>query len=239
MLTRASVSVSKPHSLVSVEEGYELWARTYDSDPNPLLALEERALIPLIGSVANKVALDAGSGTGRWLEKLVRGGAKRALGMDISQAMLRIARSKPLLRERLIRGDCSFLPFRSGVADLIISSFALGHVRAIGAFAQELARVSKFEAAIWVSDLHPMARAHGWATSFRHRGRSVRVAAYAYSIEQVSGSFQAHGFALVECQELRLGEPERLIFERAGKSHLFLPACEVPAVCIWHFKRKG
>ena len=43
---------------VSVEEGYKRWAATYDRTPNPLLALEQRCLLPLIPDLAGKRVLD-------------------------------------------------------------------------------------------------------------------------------------------------------------------------------------
>src|SRR5579863_129417 len=43
---------------VSVEEGYERWAPTYDHAPNPLLHLEERKLAALLPDLSGKHVLD-------------------------------------------------------------------------------------------------------------------------------------------------------------------------------------
>ena len=58
---------------VSVQEGYERWAPTYDHDPNPLLALEERQLKLMIPPLKGKRVLDLACGTGRWLAWLMTG----------------------------------------------------------------------------------------------------------------------------------------------------------------------
>jgi ubiquinone/menaquinone biosynthesis C-methylase UbiE len=231
--------LSMHRQVVAVAKGYELWAQTYDTDPNPLVSAEERVLKPLLGKLANKVALDAACGTGRWLEKLLSAGAKSGSGVDISGAMLARAREKPGLKGHLVRGDCMTLPFRSGFADLIISSFALGHIKNPATFAHELARVAAPRADLWVSDLHPDARARGWVTGFRCQGRNTEIYASCHSIEQVHHSFSACGFEMMEHYGVRLSEPERPIFERASKADLFYAACRVPAVSIWHFKRTG
>jgi ubiquinone/menaquinone biosynthesis C-methylase UbiE len=223
--------------VVAVAEGYDLWAQTYDSDPNPLLSAEERVLEPLLAPVANKVVLDVACGTGRWLEKLLRAGAKSGSGVDISLAMLAGAQGKTGLKGRLVSGDCTSLPYRSQSSDLVISSFALGHINDLRTLAQELARVAVPGADLWVSDLHPEARARGWATGFRNQGRNTEIYSFCHSIEQVHKSFSACGFDTLEHHNVRLGEPERPIFERAGKASLFQDACEMPAVCIWHFTR--
>ena len=39
---------SRESNCVSPGEGYKLWAASYDGDLNPLLALEERALRPML-----------------------------------------------------------------------------------------------------------------------------------------------------------------------------------------------
>ena len=66
---------------ISVAEGYERWAPTYDHAPNPLLAREERHLLPLLEDLQSKRMLDLACGTGRWLEKLATRGASREWGL--------------------------------------------------------------------------------------------------------------------------------------------------------------
>lgn len=228
---------SKNCSLVSVHEGYGLWAETYDAEPNPLLSAEERMLEPLLPSLASKVVLDVACGTGRWLEKLVRAGATAGAGVDLSSAMLGVARAKLFLQGHLTKGDCLALPFQPQATDLIICSFAAGHISNLEAFAQELARVAKRSADVYVSDLHPEAYAKGWRTGFRHKSGSAEFVTFPHSTEELRRSFQSQGFGLFQCHEAHLGEPEKPIFERAGKSHLFYDVCKVPAVYICHFKR--
>ena len=66
---------SADSSVVPMAEGYQRWALTYDDDPNPLLAREERHLLPLLAALHGKRILDLACGTGRWLEKLTGLGA--------------------------------------------------------------------------------------------------------------------------------------------------------------------
>lgn len=224
-------------NLVTVDKGYDLWAETYDAGPNPLLSAEERTLKPLLPCLTGKVVLDVACGTGRWLEKLLRAGASAGAGVDISSAMLAVAWTKQFLQGHLAKGDCLALPFQPQAADLIVCSFAAGHISNLEAFAQELASVAKRSADVYVSDVHPEAHAEGWRTGFRHKTGRAEFVTFPHSTEAMLGAFQSQGFELSQYHEVHLGDPEKSIFERAGKSYLFNDACKVPAVYVCHFKR--
>jgi len=223
---------------VSVEQGYKLWASHYDRDPNPLLALEERELRPLLPTVEGKDVVDAACGTGRWLARLLSWGARSATGADLSGAMLEIARAKRPLRGHLLRAECTALPLRSESADLIICSFAVGHFGDLVPLASELARVAKPGADLYLTDLHPEAYAKGWRTGFRGDRASIEITTFAPSAERLGGAFGSRGFAVTRFLHAYLGEPERSIFAQAGRPRWFETACKTPAVLICHLKRR-
>jgi ubiquinone/menaquinone biosynthesis C-methylase UbiE len=223
--------------VLSVEEGYEIWAPNYDSDLNPLLRLEERILKPRIPPLEGKTVLDIACGTGRWLSHMVRSGASIAMGIDISSAMLANARQKDCLQGRLVKANCLTLPFGTEMADLAICSFALRHISDTTMLAQELGRVTRDGSSLYFTDIHPEAYARGWRTGFRHRAGPRQIATSAFSVENLVASFESQGFKLSERIEPRFGEAERPIFEQAGKADVFPSACEFPAVLICHFAR--
>ena len=223
--------------LVSAAEGYERWAPIYDHAPNPLLAREERYLLPLLAHIKDKSVLDLACGTGRWLEHLIARGCKRGMGVDCSIAMLRVAGSKNPLRKRLAGADCASLPFSSAAFDLAICSFALGHVGHLGLVVRELARVTKAGADLFVSDLHPEAYIRGWRVGFRSGGASVQIETRSWSVEEIIEAFCSNGFECQTYASLWLGEPEQALFERAGKLRSFADACQLRAVLVCHFRR--
>jgi ubiquinone/menaquinone biosynthesis C-methylase UbiE len=222
---------------VSVEEGYERWAATYDDASNPLLHLEERKLTALLPDLGGKCALDLACGTGRWLEKLPGMGTRLQVGVDFSAAMLRVAEKKSALHGRLARANCLGLPFQTSVFDLVVCSFALSHISDLGQALSELARVTKTGADVVVSDLHPEAYARGWRTGFRDSRNAVRIEMTPRSAEEIVRAFYSAGFECLTHLPLCLGTPEKPIFARAGKGHLFSRACQVPAVLVCHFRR--
>lgn len=224
---------------VPVEEGYDLWAPTYDRDPNPLLALEERQLLSLLPELGSKAVLDVACGTGRWLETLLSRGARSGLGVDVSSAMLDSARGKRGLRGRLVRADALQLPFASASADFMMCAFVLAHLGDLDALASELARVARPEADLFVTDVHPAGYARGWQTAFRADTTTIRITAFLHTVEEVRAAFERAGFELRQLLETHLGEPERPIFVRAGKAHRFDEACRIPAVLICCFRRRA
>ena len=221
---------------VSTREGYKLWAPTYDGDLNPLLALEERALRPMLPELRYKDALDIGCGTGRWLCALINLGARSVIGVDSSPEMILRANAKQSLRGRLVMADTCALPLRPQSADVMVCSFTIGHVFNIGALASELARVARPGADVFVTDMHPAARAGGWRCAFRCAERTVEIETFVHALPDLRGSFEHERFRLVKSGDFRLGEPERGIFWAAGKHAMFENARATPAVLVLHFR---
>lgn len=223
--------------LLGVKKGYERWAPIYDESPNPLLALEERYIAPLINNVHGKTMLDLACGTGRWLQKAFAKGIDCGVGVDCSQAMLQVAKKKSSIQAGLVQADCLNLPFASCCFDLLICSFALAHIADLQKMLRECMRVIGPAGEVIISDLHPEAFARGWRPGFRDADSAVHIEAFPRSAEEIVRAFHAAGLECVTCESLFLGEPERRIFVRAKKADEFEKASQVPAVLVCRFTR--
>lgn len=223
--------------LAGVTDGYERWASTYDNFPNPLLAREQRHILPLLPVLRNCCVLDLACGTGRWLTRLLASGARPAAGIDLSSAMLRIAGDKMELSGKIVQGDCLRLPFPTSTFDFLVCSFALGHIQDLRSAAAEFSRVMKPGSDLFVTDIHPEAYARGWRAGFRDRQSAVQVQTLPHSAEDILRAFNSAGCECVTHVGLCLGGPEQAIFAQAGRQHLFQSACRVPAVQFCHLKR--
>lgn len=221
---------------VGVEEGYKRWAAAYDQTINPILALEERHITPLLGTFEERAVLDLACGTGRWLQKLVARGARVGVGVDFSRAMLRVASGKPELRGRLTGADCLQLPFREAVFDFAICSFAASHILQLRDAVAELARLMKPNSDVFMTDLHAEAYAQGWRTAFRDKQQVLEIEALPRTGIEIAETFRAAGFECVAQAPLYFSEAERPLFERAGKAGFFSAASQVPAILFCHFK---
>jgi len=226
-----------PNTL-GVEDGYRRWAHTYDSFPNPLLAREERYLLPLLPDLSSKTTLDLACGTGRWLEHLVAKGSQLAVGVDLSTAMLTVAGRKPSIQGRLANADSLNLPFRPAVFDFAVCSFAVSHIEDRRRMAAELARVMRHQSELFVTDLHPDAWARGWRTGFREGAQTLEIQAAPATAEALMRIFHAAGFECLTQVSLCLGAAEKPIFLRAGKLHYIPAAFRLPAILVLRF-RKG
>jgi len=210
-------------------EGHRLWADTYDTSPNALLALESRLVRERLGGLSWKRVIDVACGTGRWAAWFAARGA-RVWGLDFCAEML--MKSAPALRGRAALGCAGALPFGSGAADLAICSFAAGYFPHLDPAVREMARITRPGGHVLVSDMHPDAVAAGWTRSFRSRGRTYRLEHFAHSVECMRGSLARAGLKLDIEIHGHFGESERHIFDEAGRAECFDQVCAIPAVWI-------
>jgi SAM-dependent methyltransferase len=214
---------------VSAAEGYRLWADTWDSTPSPIAALEDRALLPWIESLAPRRAVDVGCGTGRWTARM------SAIGVDYSPAMLAVASRKDGLRGRLAVGQASELPIASGSAGLVLCALTFGHIRDQPGAMREFARVLEPGGRLILSDFHPFAAARGWRRTFRRDGQVYELENHPYTVLELCE--MSRELRLEEVDEASIGEPERELFERAGRPELFDAASATPAVLLTRWVR--
>ena len=95
-LTQTSMQPSMPTlPVLEPDAAYALWAANYPAYAhNPLMQAEERAMLALLPTtLKGSRVLDAGCGSGRYLAHAWRRGASVLVGVDLSEPMLRRART--------------------------------------------------------------------------------------------------------------------------------------------------
>ena len=229
-------SVGKPLKVAPLE-GHRLWSETYDADPNPMLALEFRIVSGMTGNLLGKLFLDLGCGTGRWLAEARRQGA-RILGVDLCRDMLVQAERKAGLAGRVALADVRRLPVPDSSADVALCAFCLAYLESLFTVMQELGRAVKPGGEVVTSDLHPQTHSRGWTRSFRSGSQVYEIEQHPYSARELLDAGHRAGLKLEELVEARFAEPEREIFRRAGREHLFEELREIPAVLIARWKRR-
>ena len=224
---------------VSPSDLFNIWAQVYDEQPNPLLALEQRFLRHMLPEIAGLDVIDAGCGTGRWLQLLASRHPASLVGVDPSPEMLQRASAKLGAKSTLHLGSCAALPVQNAAADLILASFVISYLDDIETFARELNRVARPGANIFLTDMHPdTAISLNWKRSFRanHTERNLQVTIH--SLHQIIDTFQSHGFELLTHIEPRFDSPEKSTFEQNGKHESYDAAANLPAIYILQLRKR-
>jgi len=214
--------------VVSPREGYHLWAESFDTSGSAILALESRHLASWIAALRGRV-IDVGCGTGRWMSFV------KAVGVDASRDMLRAASGKPGLAGRLAQADGRRLPFRDATADATICTLTIGHMQPVYAALAELARITRPGGIVIVTDFHPDALRLGWKRTFSREGETCDIETAPYELSEASH----RDLQLQEFCEPSFDEPERSLFDAAGKSALFAEVRGVPAIWMARFLRRS
>lgn len=198
-----------------VQAGYSLWADCYDSDGNPLIALEGPAMAARFGGLGGRLALDLGCGTGRHTRALADAGA-RVVAADLTPAMLRRARlglggrGVALIRLAL-PGP---LPFADGTFALAVLGLVAEHLDDLDATLAEVARVLGAGGRCLLSALHPDRTAEGQTARFIDPATGVR-----RPIRTVHRTVDAY-LASADRAGLRLVEERTLVMTDEVADHL-------------------
>lgn len=171
--------------VLPTREGYDQWAAVYDTDGNPLVAMEEPRVDALLGNVRGLDVLDVGCGTGRHAVRLAAAGA-RVHAIDFSAAMLDRARAKPGA-DRVtfaVHDLAEPLPFEAGRFDRVVCGLVIDHIQNLDGLFREMGRVCRRDGRVVVSVMHPAMMLRGVQARFHDpaTGREVRPASQPHQL---------------------------------------------------------
>jgi ubiquinone/menaquinone biosynthesis C-methylase UbiE len=213
--------VNDERRVLNTREGYDLWAPTYDTMGNWLLALEEPEVDRAVGPAAGLDILDVGTGTGRHAIRLAANGA-RVTAIDFSEEMLAKARAKPdAAGVRFLLHDITRpLPLADRSFDRVLSALVLEHIQVaeLRAFFAELGRVARPDGRIVVTAMHPAMFLRGISANFRDdTGEQIRPRSYPATLSHyVVGALDA-GLDIEGLTELEVDEAFAARHQRAAK----------------------
>jgi ubiquinone/menaquinone biosynthesis C-methylase UbiE len=137
---------AEERSYYALSEGvYARFARAYDLAVSPILGNMRRDVVQLSGARTDSQVVDVATGTGEQARAFATN-CKQVVGVDLSDAMLRVARAKsPLPGLTYVQADATSLPFDDGSFDVASISFALHEMPATirAATLAEMLRVTK------------------------------------------------------------------------------------------------
>ncbi|MBI2739125.1 MAG: class I SAM-dependent methyltransferase [Rhodospirillales bacterium] len=213
-----------------VRQGYAAWADSYDAYDNPMIAAVERFLDSRPLPFAGARVLDIGCGTGRVLARALGGGARSALGIDGSSAMLeraqeRLTREIAQGRVRLLQADLEGdWPGVPADFDLAIITLVLEHAASVAPTIAQAARHVRPGGHLFVAEIHPDMLATGIGAHFERDGVTIALPSHAHDRAEFSAALAAAGFADCEFEEMR-ADPQTIaaipkFAKRAGRGVL-------------------
>ncbi len=193
---------------LSVADGYDLWSEVYDTENNPLIALEERYLFPKLDMLDFSCALDAGCGTGRITRQLQEQPGANVFSIDISRGMIRKARDKKDLKSAVFSiADLTMqLPFKPATFDLIVSSLVIEHIPSVVSFLAHLKQVALPNARIIITGLHPTMQKLGVQARFQKEsgGKHYLPQAYHQKISDYINAAIKNNLKIVKLEEFEV-----------------------------------
>jgi ubiquinone/menaquinone biosynthesis C-methylase UbiE len=195
-----------------VAAAYDLWADTYDVDPNRTRELAMEVLRQFDLKLKGRDAVEIGCGTGRntlWLCER----AASVLALDLSAGMLRQAEARVRSpRVRFVQHDIrEAWPMADGSADSVVAMLVLEHIERLDSIFREARRVLRPDGDLFLCELHPVRQMRGTQARFTHprTGECERVAAFLHDVSEYVNAGVEAGFSLVHLGEWRDPGAER------------------------------
>src|SRR5271170_4520278 len=220
MSEESTTSEAAASEIVPTSTGYDLWAASYDTDGNPLMAMEEPLVDQLLGDVRGLAVLDVGCGTGRHCVRLAAKGAV-VDALDFSAGMLEQARLKAGGVKIAFRQHdlAERLPFSDGTFDRVVCGLVVDHIADLLGLFREMRRVCRPEGCVVVSVMHPAMMLRGVQARFREAGsgREIRPASCPHQISDYVLAAQRAGFVFDHLSEHAVDEVLANRVERARR----------------------
>jgi ubiquinone/menaquinone biosynthesis C-methylase UbiE len=205
---------------ISVAEGYDAWASTYDEVANRIRDEAMAKVRQWTSHFAGKTVLEIGCGTGLNTEHLAAHAA-RVTAIDFSEGMLAIAARRvvspkvELRRHDLMTG----LPGGPETYDTVLETLVLEHIEDLAPVFREAFRVLRPGGVLLTSELHPYQQAQGKQARFAAPGGEVLIEAYGHTISDFANAAIGAGLRLVRLEEDA---------DPAGEPRLFSLVAEKP-----------
>jgi SAM-dependent methyltransferase len=192
---------ARHYPTLAVGEGYDAWARTYDTVVQDEMDLRLLARLTEVGWAAAGRVLDLACGTGRIGQWLRAQGVASLDGLDLTPAMLANARARGVY-DSLLEGDVRATGLPDAAYDLALMVLADEHLDELGSLYREVARITADRGRFVLVGYHPHFMLNGIPTHFnRDDGQPVAIETHVHLMSDHVKAAHRSGWTLVELEE--------------------------------------
>lgn len=187
---------------MKVEDAYNAWSATYDSDRNLTRDLDEQVVRRELQNLRCKAVLELGCGTGK-NTNLLADISERVHSLDFSVGMIEKA------RQRVGSGKVTFeladlterWPVADRLFDLVVCNLVLEHIEDLNFVFTEAQRVLIDGGRFFVCELHPFRQYQGTQARFQQAEQTTHITAFLHHITDFLHAAQTNELKLLTLDE--------------------------------------
>lgn len=211
---------------INIQDAYNEWSQTYDSDKNATRDLDQVVTRRVLGEFLFESIIEIGCGSGKNTVFLSQLGG-RVSAFDFSEGMLTKAKEKLGKIPNVIFSVADITkpwPCAEQSANLVTCNLVLEHVEELSVVFSEAARTLVNGGWFFICELHPFRQYQGIVANYYNGDQIIQIPAFVHHISDFLGVAQKSGFVLKQLQEWwhekDEGKPPRLVsflFEKTVK----------------------
>jgi ubiquinone/menaquinone biosynthesis C-methylase UbiE len=187
---------------MSIQNAYDEWSQTYDTDENLTRDLDQQVMGEVLANQRFDSILEIGCGTGKNTAFLTQIGA-RVHALDFSEGMIAKA------REKVKAGNVKFSvadltqtwPCEDAAYDLIVCNLVLEHIEDLSFIFSEASRVLAQKGKFLINELHPFRQYEGKQARFQGAAGVIEIPAFIHHISDFLEAATKNGMRLVTLYE--------------------------------------
>ncbi|HMB22107.1 MAG TPA: class I SAM-dependent methyltransferase [Anaerolineales bacterium] len=187
---------------MSIQNAYNDWSASYDSDENLTRDLDRNVLREALANLQFKSILEIGCGTGKNTVFLSQIG-EQVHALDFSEGMIANARKK------VTTGNVKFAmadltekwPCENKAYDLIVCNLVLEHIEDLSFIFSEAFRVLKAKGRFLINELHPFRQYEGKKARFNTGTEVMEIPAFVHHVSDFTNAAASNDLRLLTLNE--------------------------------------